>query len=66
MRQPRDFPSFVVWDKYKICDWCGRSTRGKTYYDDPAVVYCTSCHTALEGNPKDLLKADVDKYCGPS
>lgn len=62
----RDFPSFEVWKEFRECDWCGRTTRGKTYYDDPGTIYCTSCHAPLEGNGKDILKDDVDKYCGNS
>lgn len=67
MRRARKTPSFSPWDELKICDWCGRSTRGRTYVDEPDVVYCTSCHTHLEGNPpKDVLKDDVDRFCGTS
>ena len=66
MRKARDFPSFLVWDDFKTCDWCGRGTHGRTYYDDPAVIYCTSCHAPLEGTPNNSLDDDVKKYCAPS
>ena len=67
MRKARDFPSFEVYADFRTCDWCGRDTHGKTYYDEPSVVYCTSCHAAIEGNPGDNeLDDDVNKYCAPS
>ena len=56
MQEKRDFPSFSVYDEYRECDWCGVQTRGLTYYDEPAVVYCTSCHVHLEGNPHGVIK----------
>jgi len=66
MRKARDFPSFEVWREFKQCDWCGRTTHGKTYYDEPSVVYCTSCHNPLEGTPASAKDDDDDsKYYAP-
>jgi hypothetical protein len=66
MRKARDFPSSEAWIDFRDCEWCGRSTHGKIYHDDPDTVYCTSCHSPLIGNGKDVLKDDVDTYCGNS
>lgn len=30
-----------------ICDFCGRSTRGVIYPNEPDSVKCTSCHMEL-------------------
>ena len=30
-----------------ICDFCGRSTRGIIYPNEPDSVKCTSCHMEL-------------------
>jgi len=36
------------YKKYIQCDMCGSGTRGVV---DSNVVYCTSCHRPLIGNP---------------
>ena len=44
------------------CDFCGRYTRGRIYYDDPDSVKCTSCHLELtKVSDSVVVKVTVEK-----
>ncbi len=45
------------YDRFITCDFCGASTRGRIWENDPNKIKCGACHHVLSEKGNDIEKS---------